>query len=129
MKKIAIIYGGPDDEHNFYGEKVKEILEKITAQNNNFEQLEKYEVVQIFMTRESSFKVFNPKHTNKKLFFSLNKIFKFINDQNIKLSITMLTGAYGDSKIFENKLKENNIEIKKLEDVMGGNMVGAIILN
>ncbi len=110
MKKIAIVYGGPDDEHNFYGDKVKEILEKI---DKNI-----YEPAQIFMTQDSSFKVFNPKHTNKKLFFSENKIFKFLKDQNIKLAIPLFIGAYGISKTFENKLKENEIEILKVEEVI-----------
>lgn len=109
-QKIAIIYGGPDDEHNFYGDKVKEIIEKINK--------DIYEPSQIFMTKDSSFKVFNPKHTNKKLFFSENKIFKFLNDQNIKLALTMFPGAYGESKVFENKLIENNIEVKKLEEII-----------
>lgn len=109
-KKIAIMYGGPDDEHNFYGDKVKEILEKIDR--------EIYEPVQIFITKDLSFKIFNPKHTNKKLFFSENKIFNFLKDKNIKEVILLLIGEYGNEKTLENKLKENNIEIKNAEDFL-----------
>lgn len=114
MKKIAIIYGGPDDEHNFYGDKVKEILEKIDR--------DKYEPVQIFITKDMSFKIFNPKHTNKKLFFSENKIFKFLKDKNINEATLLLLGAYGENKTLENKLKENNIEIKNVEDILEANI-------
>ncbi len=113
-KKIAIMYGGPDDEYNFYGDKVKEVLEKIDR--------EKYEPVQIFITKDLSFKIFNPKHTNKKLFFSENKIFNFLKDKNIKEVILLLIGEYGDEKILENKLKENNIEIKSVEDIISSNI-------
>jgi hypothetical protein len=113
-QKIAIVYGGPDDQHNFYGDKVKEILEKIDKSI--------YEPVQIFMTQDSSFKIFNPKHSNKKLFFSDNKIFKFLTDQNIKLAVPLFIGAYGEGKVFENKLKENQIEIKNTEEVLGVNI-------
>jgi hypothetical protein len=108
MKKVAIIYGGPDDEHNFYGDKVKLIVENIDR--------DKYEPVQIFITKDISFKIFNPKHTNKKLFFSENKIFKFLKDQNIKSAIIMLIGGYGENKILETKLKENMIDIFKVAD-------------
>ncbi len=113
-QKIAIVYGGPDDENNFYGDKVKEILEKIDR--------EKYEPVQIFVTKEMSFKIFNPKHTNKKLFFSENKIFKFLKDKNINEAMLLLLGAYGESKALENKLKENNIDIKNPKDILGINI-------
>jgi hypothetical protein len=108
MKRIAIIYGGPDDEHNFYGEKVKMILENIDR--------EKYEPVQIFMTRDSSFKVFNPKHTNKKLFFSENKIFKFLKDQDIKITMLMLYGEYAKNGELEKKLKENEIHFVNFDN-------------
>jgi hypothetical protein len=117
-QKIAIVYGGPDDEHNFYGDKVKELVIKINEQNTASDNIEKYEPVQIFMTQDSSFKVFNPKHTNKKLFFSENKIFKFLKDQNIKLVIPMFIGAYGENKTFENKLKENEIQIVSAEEIL-----------
>jgi hypothetical protein len=121
MKKIAIVYGGPDDEYNFYGNKVKEILEKIDKTI--------YEPVQIFMTQDSSFKVFNPKHTNKKLFFSENKIFKFLKDQNIKLALPLFIGTYGENKTFENKLKENDIQIVDEDEVLNKQDTSASILN
>ena len=91
MKKVAIIYGGPGDEHEVSVSSYKNILENIDSK--------KFDVVSVFVNKNLGFEI------NGKIFSEADGINE-IKKLNIDVVFPIIHGEYGEDGQLQEKLED-----------------------
>ena len=91
MKKIAIIYGGPGDEHKVSVLSYKNILENIDSK--------KFDVVSVFVNKNLEFEI------DGKLFSEVDGINE-IKKLGVDIVFPIIHGEYGEDGRLQEKLEE-----------------------
>lgn len=98
IKKVAIIYRGPSNEHDVSIKSAKNILENI---NKN-----KYQVFEIFIDKKNRFFIQN---SLSKKTFNEKEIISFLKKENIYKVFPVLHGKYGEDGKLQKVFEKNKI--------------------
>lgn len=101
-RKVAVMYGGPSNEHDVSVNSAKNILENIDKN--------KWEILEIFIDKKERFFIKNIFSKKYRKSFSEKDIIKIIKEENIYKVYPVLHGKYGEDGRLQKLLEKNNID-------------------
>lgn len=101
MKRVAIIYGGPSNEHEVSISSAKNILKNIDKN--------KWEVLEIFIDKKGKFFIKN-NDSKDKVTFSENKLTSQLKERDISKVFPILHGKYGEDGKIQKILERAGID-------------------